>query len=185
MIDTIIEDIIKREGGFVNHSNDRGGPTKYGITLSTLKQYKEDATVDDVKTLHKETARLIYRDLYIDKPGFSQIENQLLKELVIDSGVHSGTYRATIWLQEVAAVKADGIIGPITIEAVNSKELFIPYFNKRMLFLAQLITRDNKQAVFAHGWYNRLSEFLLKYQKPIYNNKLEKWLNNLLIFLEK
>ena len=35
----IIKEIIRREGGYVNHPNDRGGPTKYGVTHKTLSRY--------------------------------------------------------------------------------------------------------------------------------------------------
>ena len=32
-VDQMIDDILRREGGYVNHPADKGGPTKYGITL--------------------------------------------------------------------------------------------------------------------------------------------------------
>lgn len=167
MDNSIIHEILKKEGGFVNHPSDRGGATNFGITQKTLETYrKKPVSIKDVEKLSKQEAYNIYEDMYINKPKFYLIDDPLLKELVIDSGVHSGTHRATVWLQEVAKVTADGIIGPITTVAVNSsKSLFIPYFNKRMVFLAELITRDSKQAVFAHGWYNRLAYFLDKYNK--------------------
>ena len=31
-VDELIDELIEREGGYVNHPADRGGPTKFGIT---------------------------------------------------------------------------------------------------------------------------------------------------------
>ena len=57
----IIKEIIRREGGYVNHPNDRGGPTKYGVTHKTLSRYlKREASIEDVKHMTEETAYEIY-----------------------------------------------------------------------------------------------------------------------------
>lgn len=37
-VDEMIDAIIRREGGYVNHPADRGGPTRYGITMATLSE---------------------------------------------------------------------------------------------------------------------------------------------------
>ena len=31
-VDSLIDELIEREGGYVNHSADGGGPTRFGIT---------------------------------------------------------------------------------------------------------------------------------------------------------
>lgn len=49
-VEEIIEGIIHKEGGYVNHPNDRGGPTKYGVTQKTLSRYYGyQASIEDVK----------------------------------------------------------------------------------------------------------------------------------------
>ena len=60
-IDALIDDILVREGGFVNHPADRGGPTHYGITQATLSRWRQQpVTVQDVQALTlEEAAQLI------------------------------------------------------------------------------------------------------------------------------
>ena len=39
MIDRLIEALIEREGGYVNHPADRGGPTRFGITEAVARAH--------------------------------------------------------------------------------------------------------------------------------------------------
>ena len=36
-VSQIAQDIVAREGGFVNDPDDPGGATKYGVTLGTMR----------------------------------------------------------------------------------------------------------------------------------------------------
>ena len=48
----LIDDILRREGGYVNHPADKGGPTNFGITQDTLSRYiGRQALISDVKNL--------------------------------------------------------------------------------------------------------------------------------------
>jgi len=101
-IDTILDEIIRREGGYVNHQADRGGPTKFGITAQTLGAWRKlgrPATASEVQALTKDEARAIYRQQYITGPGLDVITHPGLLRLLVDSGVHSGPKRAVQWLQ--------------------------------------------------------------------------------------
>ena len=163
-IATIIEGILRREGGWVDHPADRGGPTKYGITLRTLSHWRGSrAIAEDVRALTKEQARRIYRHLYIGKHGFDRIEDPRLCELVIDCGVHHSPARAVRWLQKAAGVKVDGRCGPVTLGAANAapaKSLRLRVLASRARSFGATITAKPSQAAFAKGWMARLAKFI-------------------------
>ena len=119
-------------------------------------------TAKDVKALTEKEARAIYASLYITLPRFDEIGDMRLRELVIDCGVHAGTARVTKWLQEAAQVKADGHMGPITLQAVNSGNAEVLYksvLESRTRHYEQIIANDPSQAVVVKGWNKRVAEF--------------------------
>lgn len=64
-VDQLISDIIQREGGYINHPDDRGGPTNWGITQATLSRHRgHSVTADEVRALTQGEAATIYRALY-------------------------------------------------------------------------------------------------------------------------
>jgi len=165
-IDTILDDILRREGGYVNHPADRGGPTKYGITAQTLGSWRKlgrPATVAEVQALTETEARAIYRQNYITGPGFEAITHPGLLHLLVDAGVHSGPRRAVQWLQAALGITADGVIGPKTRAALTAADQGVLYgkvLGQRLRHLGQLITHDPRQSAFAAGWMNRMAEFV-------------------------
>ena len=164
--ETIIDDLLRREGDeFTNDPDDRGGPTRFGITLETLRSVRNDdsLTADDVAALEEDEAREIYWSEYVDAPGFSKIGADELQELMVDSGVHSGPATATRWLQEAAGTTVDGDYGPLTDAAVKRSDpdlLYRDVLASRISHLGRLIEGDPSQAKYAHGWANRMAEFV-------------------------
>jgi lysozyme family protein len=167
IISLVIDAIIDREGGYVDHPADRGGPTKFGITQKTLDYYSGFAD-KSVKDLTVDDAKAIYRAEYITSPGYHAIADPALFELVVDCAVHSGPVRATKWLQDALRITADGVIGPVTrdnllhvhasrdkLRAVRARVLA-----SRVRHLGRLITQDSKQSAFAAGWMNRAASFV-------------------------
>ena len=162
--DDIIRDVLAREGGYVNHPADRGGPTKYGITLATLSAWrKRQAEAADVQALTEAEAWDIYRHRYIGAPGFATIADARLRVLLVDSGVHSGPKNAIKFLQRALGVVDDGVLGPVTrqaIWAVEPRQLWLGVFAERLRFLGRLISQDHAQAIFAAGWMTRMAGLL-------------------------
>jgi lysozyme family protein len=160
----IIDAILIREGGYVDHPNDRGGPTNFGVTQATLAEWRgRPVTADDVRNLTVGEARELYRDRYIVKPGFLAIENQQVRAHAVDCAVNHGPVNAVKMLQLAAHVFADGHLGPQTRAAVNrmtAAALYRRLCAERAKFYGQIITRDPSQSVFAAGWMARLAEFI-------------------------
>lgn len=158
----IIDGIIQREGGYVDHPDDRGGPTNMGITQATLASWRgREVTADDVRNLTESEARKIYRRKYIERPGYDKIIDDRLRECVVDAAVHSGPTRATRWLQQVLGTLPDGICGHETLEAANTAfadQTIERYLNLRAIYLQELAERKPSQRVFLKGWMNRLRE---------------------------
>ena len=168
MIDQIITDILKAEGWdtYTNHSADKGGPTKWGITLTAWGDYLgRPVAVSDVQKITEQEARIFYHQKYIIEPGFDRITSAYLIACVTDAGVNHGTRRATKWLQQAVGVRQDCLLGPITLKAVNRQDDIITalkFLSCRVKFYGHIVTRTPSQAVFAKGWNARAGKWLEK-----------------------
>lgn len=157
----LIDEILRREGGFVDNPHDRGGATNYGITEDTLARWRgEPVTTEDVRALTKEEARDIYRHDYIVAPGYDHLSGPLGRFLV-DSAVQHGPGRATRWLQGALDCKQDGVIGPKTLAAYNRSDHWRVYANvisRRLKYYGDIIAGNETQRVFAAGWFRRVAD---------------------------
>lgn len=160
----IITQILKREGGFVDHPNDKGGPTNFGITKITLEAWRGHSVSDsELLALSEVEARDIYRKLYVEQPGFAQITNANMRGLVVDSGVNHGPKRAVRMLQHALGVDEDGEFGDKTLNALtlaDPRRLFVRFCAERVRYYGRIISHDATQHVFALGWANRIAEFI-------------------------
>lgn len=165
--DDIIDDIIRREGRtFTDHPADKGGPTKFGITLATLRRWRQDAALgaNAVRALLEPEAREIYRADYVRRPGFRRLADHRLRVQLIDWGVTSKSTNVVREFQRVLRVKDDGILGPITAAAANEWPTKRALRNKvavaRCRYYAKLARDDLRQCVFILGWITRATDFI-------------------------
>lgn len=128
--DDIIDEIIAREGGYVNDPDDAGGATRYGITEKVARAHGYKG---DMKSLSRDTAVSIYKSDYWTGPRFDQIGavNMEVAVELMDTGVNMGPAAATKFLQRCLNVfnqqgraypdmSVDGMIGPRTVAAFRS-----------------------------------------------------------------
>lgn len=163
-IESEIEALIGREGGYVNHPNDRGGATKFGVTRVMLGIHRDAPVLDkDIKAMKIEEAREVYQTIFIKQPNIDKLPDPMIAALVFDFGVHSGTRKAIKVLQLVLGLHADGIIGPKTASAVRQADtttLAIKYLAERMEYLAAVVAANPSQAVFIRGWIRRAKDLM-------------------------
>lgn len=124
----IAEDIVAREGGFVNDPDDPGGATKYGVTIHTMRRLRLDLTRDgriseaDVRLLSREQAVDIFITHYFERPRIAEMPGALQPSL-FDMYVNAGGNAVKI-LQRLLRdmgfdVGVDGAIGPQTLAAAR------------------------------------------------------------------
>ena len=125
----LIDALIEREGGFVNHPADRGGPTRFGISEAVARAH---GFAGPMAQLPRDDAVAIYRRLYWLRPRFNDIAlraPRIASEL-FDTGVNMGPGVAATFLQRALTalnrnardypdLVPDGRVGPRTLHALD------------------------------------------------------------------
>ncbi|WP_265569875.1 glycoside hydrolase family 108 protein [Sphingomicrobium nitratireducens] len=130
LADGLVEALIEREGGYVHHPADRGGPTNFGITQEVARA---QGYMADMRDLPREEARAIYRRLYWLRPGLDRIARRLplIAAELFDTGVNMGPAVAITFLQralnalnreqrDYADLVPDGRVGAQTLAALDA-----------------------------------------------------------------
>jgi lysozyme family protein len=172
----LLDDIVRREGGYVEDPADRGGATKFGITADTLGAWRKllrSATRAEVKALEESEARAIYTARYI--APFAEVLDDELRALLVDIGVNSGPATAVRFLQTALGVMADGVIGKGTRAALaahpNVRVVYVAVWRARLRLYCDLalkapevvaFVKDNptSKLKFLNGWLARHAEFV-------------------------
>ena len=127
--DRLIEELIDREGGYVNHPGDKGGPTRFGITESVARAHGYGGAM---ALLPREEAAAIYRRLYWLRPRFDEIAKRApaIAAELFDTGANMGPAVAVTFLQRALTalnrngkdypdLVPDGRAGPRTLAALD------------------------------------------------------------------
>ena len=152
----LIPVIKKWEGGYVDDPADSGGATNKGVTLATFRQfYGKDKTAEDLKKLTDAQWLYIFLNGYWDKMKASQIKNQAIANIVVDWAWASGPGTAAKYVQNILGINADGIVGPQTLQAINTapqNSLFDKIKSARITFVERLAELRPKDKKFLNGW---------------------------------
>ncbi|CUH76849.1 holin-associated N-acetylmuramidase [Tropicibacter naphthalenivorans] len=176
------EEIVAREGGYVNDPDDPGGATKYGVTIHTMRRLGLDLTGDgridaeDVRKITRTHAVEIFLQHYYVKPRIAELP-EALHETVFDMYVNAGANAVKI-LQRLLndmgeAASVDGVIGPQTIASAKAAAAKAPshivdaYGIARRNYYFGIADRRPASRKYARtraggkgGWIKRAEEFI-------------------------
>ena len=171
-IEQMLDELLGKEGGYVNDPNDSGGETHFGVTVAVAREEGFNGRMQDMT---REQAKQIYLRRYWVKPKFAEVasRSQSIAAELFDTGVNCGTATASIMLQRVLNVmnnggkfysdlKTDGAIGSATLGALDKylakrgkegEQVMLVALNclqgERYIDLAE---RRAKDEAFIYGW---------------------------------
>ncbi len=142
-----VSHVLAAEGGLVNHPQDPGGVTKFGISQRSYPDL-------DIRALTRDAAQALYqRDYWMPIQGDDLPAG--LDLVMLDHAVNAGPARAIRLLQHLVGVPADGLLGPVTLAGVaraDPQDLIARYSELRLDFYRDLPTWKH----FGAGWTRRV-----------------------------
>jgi len=147
--------LVKVEGGFSDHPDDRGGKTNFGVTEATARTF---GYKDDMRNMPVEFAQHIYQRAYWDACRCDDLPESIRYD-VFDAAVNSGVAQSIKWLQRAVNVADDGVIGRVTLAACTDTAHINSKFNgQRLMFMTAL----PGWASFGKGWARRIADNLIR-----------------------
>ncbi len=125
----IAEEIVAREGGFVNDPDDPGGATNFGVTIGTMRALRQDKNHDgrvdvaDVKGLTRSEAVEIFIRHYFSRPGIGQLPDEVqasVFDMYVNAGANAVKVLQRMLCRKGVACDDDGVIGPATVAACKT-----------------------------------------------------------------
>lgn len=149
-----LKQVLKYEGGYVDHPKDPGGPTNKGVTQAVYDAWRKKSglPVQSVRSIADNEVAAIYRQEYWDRISGDSLPSGI-DFAVFDFAVNSGVSRAAKTLQSVVGATQDGVIGPATIQATKDY-VAMAVTNKRLAFMQSL----SIWSTFGKGWAARIAD---------------------------
>lgn len=196
----IAEEIVNREGGYVNDPDDPGGATNFGVTIHTIRRLGIDldrdgsVTAQDVRLLTRAQAIEIFITYYFEKPLIAQLQHAL-QASVFDMYVNAGGNAVKI-LQNLLGemgydVAVDGALGPQSLAAAVAAYRSAPdhlvdaYGIARRNYYFRLADRRPASRKYARtrngekgGWIKRAEAFIspeYHLSDAAFKKRIAKW----------
>nr|WP_314269796.1 glycoside hydrolase family 108 protein [uncultured Kingella sp.] len=151
-----INRVLAHEGGYTNHPKDPGGETNWGITKRTAR---ENGYQGEMRQMTREQAVAVYEKAFWQRYRAAEMPQAVAYQF-FDACINHGYGNAARMLQRAAGVADDGIIGSISLNALNScpeNDLLLKFNAERLLFYTKL----GPFSTFGKGWVRRVAENLI------------------------
>ena len=149
--DQIFERCMGHEGGYVNNPKDPGGETNWGVTITTARA---NGYIGAMRSMTRNQAKEIYRKAFWERAKCAQYHSAIGFQ-VFDACINHGIGNGIRMLQRAVGVVDDGVVGQVTLGAINLKSIddTLVLFNaERLEFYTKLKTFDT----FGRGWSRRV-----------------------------
>lgn len=135
-------------------TTDSGGLTRWGISQRSYPNL-------DIANLSLADAETIYQRDYWEPVQGDQINAQPIASKLLDMAVNMGVWTGCKLIQQAVGVEEDGIIGPITLAAINNAD------PENLLDQMRFMSADHYrwiaqthpgEAVYLKGWLKRAAD---------------------------
>ena len=154
---------------YTNDPNDKGGPTKFGITLRVYRSfYNMDATAEDIQNMTVDKAKNLYLTLYWLELNCDKILNDPIAIAIFDTAVLYGPGTSARLAQKTVNaiglfLKVDGDLGDESVTKLNQLkgDEFIDVFRGLVLNrITEVVSKIPTDKEYEAGWSKRADRLL-------------------------
>jgi lysozyme family protein len=162
--------VLNHEGYLSDDKYDKGGLTKWGISLAFLEAESidvdgdGDVDRDDIIALTKGGMQSIYLKYFWEKNGYDRLLNKNIAIKMFDIAVNTGSSRANKILKKSIAnigdeyIEIDGVLDQETVDEANlidADVLLNELRKEQKQFYLNIISITPSYAKFKNGWLAR------------------------------
>lgn len=159
--DRCLTELLKHEGGYSNHPQDKGGRTNLGVTQRVYEAWVGHPVSEQImRSLTPQHVRALYKANYWDAVKGDDLPAGV-DMCVFDFAVNAGVSRAARYLQLMTGAAADGKVGVNTLRQLQQYVLThdLTHAVDRYQDLREAYYRKLKTfPTFGRGWLRRVAD---------------------------